>query len=120
MAQWQDLHGDADLDAAGAGRDRAGDAERRRQHRALRIEMELRQPHHIETPALGRVDLCEAFHEGVLLGSAGKSRKLMEHAKFHGAFLRLVPRLAGRWTKDSAARRGPAIMARMSRSSEAG
>ena len=31
MAQRQDLHGDADLDAPGARGDRAGDAERRRQ-----------------------------------------------------------------------------------------
>ena len=78
----------------GAGGDRAGDAERRRQHRALRVEMEFGQPHHIEAPALGRVDLREGFLEGLPLGSAGKGRELVEHAEFHGADLLFASRRA--------------------------
>ena len=87
MAQRQDLDGDADLDALGARSDRGGDAERRRQHRALRIEMQLGQPHRIEPPALGRIDLLERLLEGLSFGAAGERRKLVEHAEFHGADL---------------------------------
>ena len=90
MAQRQNLDGDADLDPLGARRDRAGDAERRREQRALRIEVELGQPHRIEPPALGRIDLRERLLKGLFLGSAGKGRKLVEHAEFHGGdFLRV-------------------------------
>ena len=87
VAEWQDLDGNADLNALGTGSDRGGDAERRRQHRALRIEMQLGQPHRIETPALGRIDLLERLREGLSLGAPGQGRKLVEHAEFHGADL---------------------------------
>jgi len=89
VAQWQDLHGNADLDAIGAGGDGTGDAERRRQQRTLRVEMELGQPHHIEAPALGRIDLSKGFPEGFPLASPRQGRKLVEHAEFHGADLLL-------------------------------
>jgi len=82
--------------------------------------MELGQPHHIEAPALGSIDLREGFLKSLSLAAAGKGRKLVEHAEFHGAFLLLAPRLAEQWTKDSASHRGPAIMARMTKSREAG
>ena len=36
--------------------------------RALRRDMDLGQPHRIEAPALGRVDLLEGDREGLLLG----------------------------------------------------
>ena len=60
-----------------------GDAERRRQNRALRVEMQLGQPHRIEPPALGRIDLLERLGECLLLGAAGQRRKLVKHAEFH-------------------------------------
>jgi hypothetical protein len=44
MARPQDLHGDADLDAPGAGGDGAGDAQRRQQQRALRLEVQFGEP----------------------------------------------------------------------------
>jgi hypothetical protein len=72
VAQWQDLDGNADLDPFGAGANRGGDAERRRQYRALRLEMELGQPHHIEPQPLGRINLFHRLVERLALGSAGK------------------------------------------------
>ena len=65
MAQRQYLDGDADLEAAGAGGDRAGDAERCRQHRPPRFEMELGQPHHIEPQPLGGIDLLHRLVKGL-------------------------------------------------------
>jgi hypothetical protein len=64
MAERQYLNGDADLDAAGARSDRAGDAERRRQHRSPRLEMEFGEPHNIEPPTLGGIDLLHCLVEG--------------------------------------------------------
>ena len=93
VAQRQDLNGDADLDAPRARGDRAGDAERRRQHRPPRLEMEFGQPHHIEPQPLGRVDLFHRLVEGLALGPTGKGRKLVKHAEFHGV-LSLAPRSA--------------------------
>ena len=83
MAQRQDLDRDADLDAARARGDRAGDAERRRQHRAPRLEVEFGEPYHIEPPAFRGVDLLERLVEGVALGSIRERRKLVKHAEFH-------------------------------------
>ena len=72
MAERQNLNSDADLDMAGAGGNRAGDAERRRQYRPPRLEMEFGQPHHIEPQPLGRVDLLHRLVEGLALGPARK------------------------------------------------
>ena len=83
MAQRQDLHGDADLDPFGARGDGAGNAERRRQQRAPRLEMQFGQPHHVEPEPLGGVDLVHRLVEGLALGPAGKRRKLVKHAEFH-------------------------------------
>src|SRR5215467_15616735 len=110
MAERQDLNRNADPDPLGARADRGGDAERRRQDRALRIEMQLRQPHRIETPALGRIDLFESLVEGLFFAAAGKSRKLVEHAKFHRAFLLLAFSALGQLSNNSAFRRRVAIM----------
>src|SRR4051794_32008702 len=85
MAQRQHLDRDADLDPLGARSDGARDAERRRQYRTLRIKMQLGQPHRVEAPALGRVDLLERLGEGVPFAAAWDGRKLVEHAKFHSA-----------------------------------
>jgi hypothetical protein len=72
MAERQYLDGNADLDAARARGDRAGDAERRRQKRAARLEMELGEPHHIEPPTLGRVDLLHRLVKGLAVAPARK------------------------------------------------
>src|SRR5487761_1089268 len=100
MAQWQDLHGDADLDPPGARRDGAGDAERRRQQRAARLEMQFGEPHHIEAQPLGRVDLVHRLVEGLALGPAGKRRKLVKHAEFHDG-LALLLRFPGTLAKPA-------------------
>jgi hypothetical protein len=92
VTQRQDLDRDADLDAFGTRADGAGDAERRRQDRTLRIEMQFGQPHRVETPALGRIDLLERLGEGVSFGAAGKGWKLVEHAEFHAGISLLALR----------------------------
>src|SRR5690349_14169743 len=43
--------------------------------------MDLSQPHRIEPPALGRVDLLEGDPESVLLGRPGGPLKLVKHAE---------------------------------------
>ena len=76
VAQRQYLDGDADLQVASARGDRAGDAERRRQDRAARLEMELGEPHHIEPQPLGRIDLLHRLVKGLVSlrpGSDGNS-----------------------------------------------
>jgi len=70
MAERQYLNGDADLDPARARCDRAGDAERCRQYRSARLEMKLGEPHHIESPTLGRVDLLHRLIEGLAIAPA--------------------------------------------------
>jgi hypothetical protein len=72
MTQRQHLDGDADLDAPGARGNRAGNAERRRQHRAPRLEVQLGQPHHIEPEPLGRIDLRHRLVEGLAFASTRK------------------------------------------------
>ena len=47
--------------------------------------MQLGQPHRVEAPALGRIDLLERLGEGVPFAAAGQGRKLVKHAEFHGA-----------------------------------
>src|SRR6516225_6389204 len=88
MAQREDLDGDADLDPFGARADRGGNAERRRQYRTQRIEVELGEPHRVEAPAFCRIDLLERLRERLPLGAAGEGRKLVEHAEFHAAISR--------------------------------
>jgi hypothetical protein len=75
--------------------------------------MEFGEPHHIETPTLGRIDLREAFLKRVSLGSTGQSRELVEHAKFHSGDLLLRAAGRGHRPKDSSSQQPPAIMARI-------
>ena len=58
-------------------------AQRRRQMGALRREMDFGQPHHIEAPALGGIDLRHALVERFRLAAPGQRRKLVKHAEFH-------------------------------------
>ena len=83
MAERQYLNGDTDLDPARARGDRAGDAERRRQKRAARLEMQFGQPHHIQPHPLGRIDLLHRFVEGLAVAPTRERRKLVKHAEFH-------------------------------------
>ena len=82
VTQRQYLHRGADLHALCARGDRARHRQRRRQYRALRRDVDLGQPHRIETPALGGVDLLEGGREGLLVGGSGRPLKLVEHAEF--------------------------------------
>ena len=79
----QDLHRGADLDAAGARRDGARHGQRRRQQRAGRVHVDFGQPHDVEAPALGRVDLREGLRERLGLGLRLGRKKLVEDAEFH-------------------------------------
>jgi hypothetical protein len=72
MAERQNLDGDADLDAPGAGGDRAGNAERRRQQRTVRLEMQLGQPHHIEPQPLSGIDLGQRLLKGLVFAAPRK------------------------------------------------
>jgi hypothetical protein len=83
MTQRQHLHREADPDALGPRGNRAGDAERRRQHRPRRVEVQLPQPHRIEAPTFGVINQIERLRKGLGVGSSGQGRKLMEDAKFH-------------------------------------
>ena len=81
MAQRQHLDRGADLHPLGAGGDRAGQGQRRRQHRTLRRDMDLGQPHRVEAPALGRVDLLERGRERLLVADPGRPLKFVKHAE---------------------------------------
>src|SRR6202043_3950901 len=70
LAQRQDLNAETNLDVLGAGRDGAGDCQRRRAYRALRCHMDLGQPDGIEPPPLRRVDLLEGGCESLGLALA--------------------------------------------------
>src|SRR5581483_6052600 len=86
VAQGQDLHGNADLEAACAGGDGAGEHEGGGGDGTFRGEVQLGQPHHVEPPALGGVDLLEGAGEGLRVALAGAPRKLVEDAELerHG------------------------------------
>ena len=60
-----------------------GQDHRRGQHRALGREVQLGEPHRVETPALRRIDLGERIGEGLRGGLAGQRLKLVEHSEFH-------------------------------------
>jgi len=83
MTQRQNLHGDAEFHPRGARRDRGGDGQRRGDHGAFRRHMQLRQPHHIEPPALGGIDDSKGFRKRVGFALPRAALELMEHAEFH-------------------------------------
>ena len=83
MAERQYLDRDRDLHALGVRRDRAGDGERRREIGALRRKVDLGQPHHIEAPALGGVDLSHRLVKHLRLAASRHRRKFVKHAEFH-------------------------------------
>ena len=82
------MHRGADLDPLRARGELAGDIERRAQHRAARLLVDLGQPEHVETPALGVLGLLKSLLErvGVAL-PRHLAVKFMIPAEFHDAFL---------------------------------
>jgi len=83
MAERQNLHPRADLDALRPRRYRGGDGQRRGQYRAARLLVNLGEPYRVEPPAVGRLDLSQRLLErgcGVLIGPAVK---FMIDADFH-------------------------------------
>src|SRR5437588_6511636 len=82
MAQRQYLDAGADLHAFGARRDGAGNRQRRGADRPIRSDMNFREPHRIQTPALGGFNLFERVGEGLRLALSRRTLKLVKHAEF--------------------------------------
>jgi hypothetical protein len=89
MAKRQHLHGGADLDAASACGDGAGDGERRGQDGARRLLVDLGEPDRVEPPSLGVRDLLERLRKriGVRL-LIHLAVEFVIPAELHGRFLR--------------------------------
>jgi len=84
VAQRQDLNGRAHAHASGPGGDEAGERDRRRLHRAGRVEVDLAEPHAVEPPCLRRVGQLARLTKGV--GLAGALASLLdEDPEVHGA-----------------------------------
>src|SRR5882762_2768264 len=64
MVQRKDLNRRAHPQAPGPGGDGAGDEERRGDHRARRIEVDLPEPYTVDSPRVGRVHQLERFLKG--------------------------------------------------------
>ena len=89
VVQRQNVDGGADLDPFGARRDLPGDIHRGAQHRAPRLLVDFGQPEHVETPAVGSLDLLKALVERVDVGlSRHLPVKLVIPAEFHGGSFR--------------------------------
>src|SRR3990172_6574361 len=82
VVQRQDLHRRPDADPLGAGGDRGGHRDRRGEHGAARVEVDLAQPHAVEPQGLGGVHGLEAFAERVGLADSGP-QLLDEDAEVH-------------------------------------
>ena len=83
VTQRQDLHGGADLDALRTGGDGAGDGQRRRQDRAVRVQVQLGQPDGVQPPCFGGIHELEAVVEGLRLAATARALELVEDAEFH-------------------------------------
>src|SRR6266404_1587117 len=81
MAQWQDLHAGPDLHVFGARGDGAGDRQWCSANRSVGSNVEFGQPHRVESPTLGGIDLCERLGEGVRLALSRRALELMKHAE---------------------------------------
>ncbi len=85
MAQRQHLHRGADLQSGGARGDRGGDGQRRTQHGARRLLVDLGQPDRVEPPAFGIDDLLECLRERIGVGLLiHLAVELMVPAELHG------------------------------------
>src|SRR5262245_33855810 len=83
MTERQDLNGDADLDPARAGGERGSDHERRGQHRAVFLEVNLGEPHGVESKLLGSLHLRQGLVEGDGLVHARRRFELREQTELH-------------------------------------
>jgi len=84
VAQREDLHGRADPHAPRAGGDEARQRDRRRVHGARRTEVDLAEPHAVESRCFGRVREIERLLERRGL-AAPRPPFLEEDAEVHGA-----------------------------------
>jgi hypothetical protein len=93
MAEREHLHGDADLDPARARGEGRRHHQRRREHRAVLLEMDLGQPHGIEAEVLGRLHLGERFVERRRLRHPGRTLEFREEPRLHGDPLPVAQKL---------------------------
>src|SRR3989475_4238531 len=84
IAQRKDLHGRPHSDAPRASGDEARQRERRRLHGASRIEVDLAEPHAVESPGLCRVRQLERLAERLSLARPTASL-LEEDPEVHGS-----------------------------------
>src|SRR5262245_35902213 len=83
MTERQNLNRDADLDPARAGGERRSDHERRGQHRAVFLEVNLGEPHGVEPELLGSLHLRQGLVEGDGLVHARRRFELREQTELH-------------------------------------
>src|SRR5437660_4969755 len=85
MAQRQHLDRDADLDPSGPAGDGGGHGERRGEHRAVLLEVELREPDGVEAEGLRREHLGHRLLERRGLARPRRTVELREQAELHAA-----------------------------------
>ena len=83
VAERQHLHRRADLDALGASGYRRRDGERGREDGLPGGDVQFGQPHDVEAPGLGGIDLGEGLGECARLRLTGRTLKLVEDAELH-------------------------------------
>ena len=83
MAERQNLHAGPDLDAPRPRRNRGGHGERRAQHRAAGLLVNLGQPDRIEPPPVGRLDLPQRLLERSRRSLVRPAVKFMINPNFH-------------------------------------
>jgi hypothetical protein len=83
VAERQNLHAGADLDAVRPRGDRGGDGQRRGQHRTARLLVDFGEPDGVETPAVRRLDLPQRLLERSRRGLIRPAVKFMINPNFH-------------------------------------
>src|ERR1700733_1756933 len=83
VRQRKHLHAGPDLDPLGAGCDRSTEDQRAGGEGARFVEMQSREPHHVQAVLLAGVDDVERGGEAFGLATAGQSRKLVIDTQFH-------------------------------------
>src|SRR5208282_6477905 len=85
VVQWQDLDPGADLDAFGAGGNRAGDGHRRAHYRAAGLLVNLGEPDRVEPPPVRGLDLPQRFRERLRRGLVRPAMEFMVDADLPSA-----------------------------------
>jgi hypothetical protein len=83
VAQRQHLHRDADLHLLGGDGQRRGDDQRRGQHRAVLLEVQLGEPDRVVAEVLGQTHLGHRLVEGRAVRAAGGRLELREQPELH-------------------------------------